>query len=806
MNISKRSIWYRLLFDRGDNRVIETKGMCFAGCRRENYHIISQLVTYRHLESDKSPNTNNHTNSIMTKVNNGRITSSGSSRAKANAVLARLDELSSHLADDIDAASVRHENDTTNNNTNHTSNSNKNKNDNSSSASSSSRAKQRVNSDLKQLETMAEGKAKEVYTTSPVESIGDESSTVIEEISYGLLRWQREGSMKEEEKVIRKAVDEKKVETHTESSIAISATSDAFTPLLPSLAERDQRYSSSHPMNYSHDDNDDDDEESDDSSSLGGFSIEEVRDVDMATPHQQEDETIAKTTAEIPIMVAPLIRTPSPPAPQQVKQQQHQGEATDSPEEKNAPCHSVIDRYVHDLNVDDGLLDDASVLEMQMSRTPKIRNRKRDVLVGKAESVDGVAVGGGGGGLDSNVGGGLDSNNSGGGGFFDDAAGTNPAESQSEKSIMTASKSTADVGTNSVDGKSANTAASTRKTKSGGLFQKISASKQPEETTFEDYPPLKGTSDTTSRGSFAGLFSRAAPKPTKKQSKVAFDECSEVSRFNPPSHLSIDIESADSSRRHKKRSTSPSSLGDASDDILRAAIVLKDDKIKRRRRGAFCGLFLVSIAAVSTVTALVHTNNVPTFLRGPLNRLGISPSSPTTSEESRDESDGEIDVTAVWYADFDQYKCVQQCEEGADSVACGGTMEEWEQGFDTVEECCLENFSSFIGKDWSLRDCIAVSVPVSSEGGTGGPTYMPTSDGEVVEEMETAQVPAYPSKDDDDDADSLPQSGTTPWATGGYVLELDENFNPINPTTALPAITTELPEVSKLTRHLLVIF
>jgi hypothetical protein len=59
-----------------------------------------------------------------------------------------------------------------------------------------------------------------------------------------------------------------------------------------------------------------------------------------------------------------------------------------------------------------------------------------------------------------------------------------------------------------------------------------------------------------------------------------------------------------------------------------------------------------------------------------------------------------------------------------------------------------------------------------------------------------------------DEESNYPMSGTTPWAveqekskdkndSPGYVLELDENFNPINPTTVASS-TTELDEVSTL--------
>lgn len=108
-----------------------------------------------------------------------------------------------------------------------------------------------------------------------------------------------------------------------------------------------------------------------------------------------------------------------------------------------------------------------------------------------------------------------------------------------------------------------------------------------------------------------------------------------------------------------------------------------------------------------------------------------------------------------------------------------------------------------------MRDCIAVSFPETSNAGDGGstegPTYMPTTDGkDNKSETQT-----------ENDEDNLSLTGTTPHAmkddkemnnhdSSGYVLQLDENFNPINPTTVaaqelndtVTVITTDAPVYS----------
>ena len=738
----------------------------------------------------------------MTKVNNGRIASGTSTRARAAAVLARLDEMSESLADEIshygddDATfdlSVKEE--AVNNDKAEVS------------------RKKKNGTPMKKLEKVVESN---VVICDEEGSCGVESnddSTVYEEISYGLARLnksakvekasvqkkehkettvQREqlvsslsdksgGTFQAERKRVKEKVTSNKART-------IEVEDSTITPLLPALeGDKNEDLEDLRNMNSCSFDGSDD--------SSDGFSIEEIED-----EIHEEDSLIEKTP-----VLAPRV---SPHAPTWEQQRT-------SPKKKHE--HS-IDKYVHSLSLDEGILDDASILDMQMSRTPKIRNNKK-VLVGKKNGV----------------------------GF----SGSKSVASIESSSLIpphlmasgTSASNSAVSETKSIKSAKSNvSAASTEKTDntrgSWGLFSRAAPTSSMDEA--ETGTTVKSEKSRTS----FGLFSRAAPKADKKTTKVSlnpFDEQSELSQFNPPSHLSIDIESANSGRRGKSRSAKSSSasrvssalsFGDDAEDIIRAAIVIKERNSARRRRHVICGFLLLFLASIAALVGVVYTNNVPSFLREPLAKAGIIPSPPTSKSENSTEVEDPRGVAgAAWYADFDLYKCVQNCDD-ASAYTCGGKMKGWEQGFASLEECCLENFSSFIGKDWSLRDCIAVSTNDDEEDMAHTPTYMPTmgdvdnvtGDQDDKEHPLVQETTPFAVKEEGREyiepsitTTSAPkeitsggihqsESGTTPWAvkeqttendSSDYVLELDENFNPINPTTAAVTTTTEVQEVSR---------
>jgi hypothetical protein len=567
----------------------------------------------------------------MTKVNNGRISSSGATKgksatsAKAAAVLARLDEMSVSLADEIshygddDATfdlSVKEE------------------------------TKKAGSPATKRLEKMAESKA--VVYVDDDGSYGVESeddSTVYEEISYGLARVNNEVKLnKKDEKVVgvqRELFAANLAEKHggpfkTELNEKMGIKSEkerqrqiSSTPLLPGLMEEDKSedLADLHKIgSCSFDDSD---------ASSDGFSIEEV----------EEEEEITERTP----VLAPLVR---PPAPLVQRSSSSKAKKYD---------HS-IDKYVHSLSMDDSVFDDSSIMDMQMSRTPKIKNNKK-VLVGKKGGFDKTST----------------------------AARKNEGSSLFPPDLLpTVDKGTAQTKPMKSESSRASTV-TTEKTDntrgSWGLFSRAA----PKSSDNEAKAASTSKSDNTRRG--LGLCSRAAPKADK----VKHDERSEGSRFDPPSHLSLDIESATSSKQSKKRNkvsssssrvSSALSLDDETEDIIRAAIILRNEDSKRsRKRTALCGFSLVCLAAAATVGTLVYTNQIPGFIREPLSKLGVevTASSPTAENDTDVEPRGVVGT--AWYADFDLYKCVQDCDDTNESITCGGKMASWEKGFVTLEEC-----------------------------------------------------------------------------------------------------------------------
>ena len=68
-----------------------------------------------------------------------------------------------------------------------------------------------------------------------------------------------------------------------------------------------------------------------------------------------------------------------------------------------------------------------------------------------------------------------------------------------------------------------------------------------------------------------------------------------------------------------------------------------------------------------------------------------------------------------WYADWNLYQCVKDCNG---PPPCGGIMETSEKEFDSLKACCEVNFAEFINEHWSLDECL--SVGNSSAGMQGG--------------------------------------------------------------------------------------
>ncbi|KAL3801073.1 hypothetical protein HJC23_002366 [Cyclotella cryptica] len=725
----------------------------------------------------------------MTKVNNGKITPSGTAAiptshnnrgvksinsAKAAAVLARLDEMSVSLADELshygdvddDATldlSVKEETD-------------------------GGKLTTAAFAPPKKLETFLEH-PKFISKKGDDEASNGEDSTIVEEVSYVLDRFNNKSFRRNDKDVaaaskpfvnVQAKISNRPHATERPSAVFaknhVVSTSNAESAVKPSTALRHKKDSLQTLRilgSCSFDDS------ASDASSDGGFSIEEA---------EEEEVIISETTPVLPPMrsKAPFVQRGSIKAKQ---------------------C--IIQSYIHSLSFDESVLDDASILDLQTSKTPKIKNKK--ALAGKSPGSDHTSF--------------------------------------ASRSVSSGSAP------------SHHFSAGNRKINTAFATNTVTSMESEDETASTEKPPASTTS--------WGFFSRKTPSAVIAESNTASSSHPSKSsgqrsrsQLKPPSELMIDIESGSASRRGKKRNNISSSSSrvssaislDETEAIIRDAIIIKNQATGRRKRVLCCAASaIIMLAAIAISALMVSKKLIPGFLHKPLSNLGVISASPTSTTNATVDPKGVPNT--VWYADFDLFKCVQNCtsEGKIESLTCGGNMNGWEKGFDTLEECCLENFSSFIGKDWSLRDCMMLSYPdvLSTEGGdseetasSNAPTYMPTAGVNVQkpDEQEIANNPAAIAKTEatsqtlggsfkaeheattsivnegtptymptkDMGAEDRPStSGTTPWAMNNagndsstYVLELDENYNPINPTTgaaAVAVVTSEMPAFTSVT-------
>lgn len=697
----------------------------------------------------------------MTKVNNGKITSSSSAApkiktsAKAAAVLARLDEMSVSLADDIshyddDATfdmSIKEE------------------------AAKATRKSTAADASLKKLERMVESPKVELYNDDVgSHASSEEDSTVYEEISYAMARLNNETREKKKVETGARLVDDLKVKKATNHEVKkVGASAVPKLPALPVNDRKDDLQSLRMLESCSFNDDDVSDASSD------GFSIEEAEEVEVIVAKNTPLHASSRERAPLMQKVPKTLEVHRSSSPKQVKS---------------------VKSFVRDFSFDDDVLDDSSIFDIQKSKTPKIKNRK--ALVEK--STGGKSV-----------------------------SSSKDLDNKSRASKVSVGKSAA---SKSGASHSSEKKSTTSKNIDSSLFP-THLLDVTDNSTARTKAPSTDKSKTT-HGTW-GLFSRAAPQTPFESSS----ESSKVSsKFNPPSHLSLDIESGSAGRRGKKRSKSSESRVssmlslDDTDVMIREALQIKHQKSSHRRNSALCVAAVVLLAGVAAVVVIMTSmDHIPGFLHEPLSKAGIIPSSPTTANDTELESK-DVEPKGVpgtmWYPDFDLFKCVQSCDD-ADVVTCGGKMKEWEKGVETLQQCCLDNFSTFIGNDWSLKDCIAISDPAvistAKAASTEGPTYMPSAvvqnaqpdkedkeaDASEAPSEAEAGAPTYMPSTLDDANHQLVESGTTPWAVNqeyakfdndspNYVLELDENYNPINPTTGtpnIPDLTTEAPEESK---------
>ncbi|KAL7469425.1 hypothetical protein ACHAXS_011765 [Conticribra weissflogii] len=153
----------------------------------------------------------------------------------------------------------------------------------------------------------------------------------------------------------------------------------------------------------------------------------------------------------------------------------------------------------------------------------------------------------------------------------------------------------------------------------------------------------------------------------------------------------IDVESGKIAHRESKWVKSNN------DNISRDAFVNASTSKRSRRRFRVSVALVVLVAAV--ICGLVGTNVIPRpWESKSASKLatGENPINLTNDGNYSTPSQIPSQLNAilvvpgkVFYADWDLFKCVQDCEG---PEPCGGFRESWEQPFDTLHECCEKYF------------------------------------------------------------------------------------------------------------------
>jgi hypothetical protein len=288
------------------------------------------------------------------------------------------------------------------------------------------------------------------------------------------------------------------------------------------------------------------------------------------------------------------------------------------------------------------------------------------------------------------------------------------------------------------------------------------------------------------------------------------------------SRMLIDIESGSVSRQSNNKrgkfssssswkSSAMSQLDDETSDILNDAILLQRNSRKCKGTCFVVSALLALVVCASSV--LMYLDLVPVPFMENEGKLSVVASLPTMMPSSSNVGDVTVDLSKVpvgvpgkqWYVDWNEFKCVQDCVSDqikigstvirgiSGSSTCGGRMERWDKPFDTLSECCLESFSTFISKDWSLEDCMMV---ISKD--TGGEqkqnVHLVNDDDDEEESSYPTDAPTYVSSDTGEPTSEVSSKtkatlaasdsfGTTAWGVTAPTRDREE------PKTEKPTVT-----------------
>jgi len=167
-----------------------------------------------------------------------------------------------------------------------------------------------------------------------------------------------------------------------------------------------------------------------------------------------------------------------------------------------------------------------------------------------------------------------------------------------------------------------------------------------------------------------------------------------TTRRSQASGQNIDVESGQSSH-------SESIWVESNNDNISREAFTSVSSPKRSRRWLYASLALVLLVA-AVICGLVGTNIIPRpWESTPAGKLAtgeISLNSTIVAKDGNQRFPSPMPSQAatlvvvpgkVFYADWDLFKCVQDCQG---PEPCGGLRESWEQPFDTLRECCEKYF------------------------------------------------------------------------------------------------------------------
>ena len=153
----------------------------------------------------------------------------------------------------------------------------------------------------------------------------------------------------------------------------------------------------------------------------------------------------------------------------------------------------------------------------------------------------------------------------------------------------------------------------------------------------------------------------------------------------------------------------------------------------------------------STAGKLIHLNIFQGNSGLPLG--GSKDTASPVAEGEPDHLSGE-----PWYANWNMYQCVQDCD--GPSPSCGGPRPSWEKPYNSLKECCQVNFEGYIGEHWTLDECMSTfsaergNIGGGGKGGGGGMQQGQKGNMGISDTTWPTPTPTTDSQDEDDGANS----------------------------------------------------